>query len=296
MEIWQMRYFIQLCNDLSFNKAARNLFISQQGLSSAIKKMEDEFQITLLERTSKGVKPTIYGEILLEKSHEIINNYDELVNRLNNSIHQKNKTIYIGLTNSIYTDYLKSILYEFQEINSEITLEFIELGYYTCIKNLENNLIDICFTIKPDNPYQFNFISLSTYELVLLSNKQNNISTKSNLKMIDLKNEKFIMLSSDSKIRKLIVETCSQSGFTPNIIITTSAIDFIFELVDLNKGISILPDFNSEKAKKMSNNIAISSLKNCSLKVEVGFVTNRYKKMNFFTKVLIEHLLMRLNT
>lgn len=79
MDLWQMRYFIQICNDQSFTKAAKSLYITEQGLSKAIKNIEDEFQTKLFECTSKGVKPTIYGELLLDKSQKILIEYDDMV-------------------------------------------------------------------------------------------------------------------------------------------------------------------------------------------------------------------------
>lgn len=295
VDIWQMRYFIQIYNDKSLTKAAKNLYISQQGLSKAIKNIEDEFQISLFERSAKGVKPTIYGEILLQKSQKIINDYDEMVYSLSNKVEFKKKTISIGIANILYTDYIKAILYDFQEEYPDIVLEFIELGSFACEKYLVNNLVDICFTLKPDNALEFNFISVSAFDLILMVNSRNSLCQKSVVNIIDLKDEKFIMLSEDYKIRKLTLDYCLQLGFSPNIIITTSQLDLIIDLIDLNKGIAILPEFNSVKAAKMSNNISVIFLEDISISVEVGFIINKYIKMNYLTNALINYFLKAIN-
>lgn len=107
MDLWKMRYFVQICNDKSITKAAKNLYISQQGLSKAIKSIEDEFQICLLERSSKGVRPTPHGEILLDKCKKIISEYDEMVETLNQKVKQDNQSICIGIPSILYTDLLK---------------------------------------------------------------------------------------------------------------------------------------------------------------------------------------------
>jgi Transcriptional regulator len=291
MDLWQMRYFIQIYNDRSLTKAAKHLFISQQGLSKTIKNIEDEFQIPLFERSVGGIKPTKYGEILVEKSQKIINEYDELVAALHNQAYIKNKTISIGITNILYTDYLKTIINSFQEKYPDITLEFYELGYYGCEKHLDNNMVDICFSTKPDSEIKYEYIPVSRYRLLMLANKRNLLSRYSNVNISNLKNERFITLPADSKIRKLTIDHCLHAGFRPNIIITTTQLDYIIELIDTNKGITILPEFSSIKALRMSNNIAVVQFDDPGFIIEVGFILPKYKKLNLQTETLVSFFL-----
>lgn len=241
MDIWQMRYFIQVYHDKSFSKASRNLFISQQGISKTIKNIEEELHIELFDRTAKGVKPTIAGQLLYEQTRKIVKHYDQMIELFHNYNQQNQGTISIGMPNILYSDFFETIC-TFQEAYPEIKLNFVELGSFACEKYLSENLIEICFAIKPDNITDFEFIPVYKYNLVLLVNKQNPLSQKSTVKVIDLINEKFIMLSSEYKIRKLTMNRCLESGFNPNIIFTTSQMELIIEFVKLNKGIAIIPD------------------------------------------------------
>jgi DNA-binding transcriptional LysR family regulator len=56
-------------------KAAKHLSMTQPAVSDAIATLEDALQVRLLDRTSKGVEPTIYAEALLKRGHAI---FDEL--------------------------------------------------------------------------------------------------------------------------------------------------------------------------------------------------------------------------
>lgn len=296
MDIWQMRYFIQMYNDKSISKAAKNLYISQQGLSKTIKNIEDEFQISLFERTPAGIQPTKFGEILLEKSKKILKEYDEMVNVLNHQVNLKNKTLSIGIINMLYTDLLKNIMNQFQEENPDIIFEFYELGYYSCEKYLDDNLIDICFTIRPESLNTFEYIPVSRYKLIILANKKNPICQTSEVNIKELRYEKFITLPSDSKIREIVNHFCLNAGFSPNIIITTFQLDYIIELIELNKGIAILPEYSSVKALEMSKNISVIQLDDLNLKVEVGFIINKYKNTNHVAESLIAYFNKALNS
>ena len=65
MQIKTLRYFVELAKAGSFYAAAKNLLISQQGLSKAISSLEDELGLTLVNRSSRGVRLTREGEVLL---------------------------------------------------------------------------------------------------------------------------------------------------------------------------------------------------------------------------------------
>lgn len=51
MTLTQLRYAIMVANSSSMNEAARNLFISQPSLSTAIKELEEEIGVELFRRT-----------------------------------------------------------------------------------------------------------------------------------------------------------------------------------------------------------------------------------------------------
>jgi DNA-binding transcriptional LysR family regulator len=295
MDIWQMRYFIQTYEDKSFTRAAQNLYITQQGLSKTIKNIENEFQIPLFERTGKGVIPTVYGKIMLEKSKRILNEYDDMVNALFREAQISNKSISIGIETYLYTSYLKNIIYIFQEKHPDISLEFFELGYYSCEKYLEDNLIDICFTVKPESTAKFDFIPISIFKLKLLTNKSSTLAQRDTVTIEDLKEERFIMPPQDTKVRRLTIDRCTQSGFHPNIVITTSQLDFIIELISLDKGIAVLPEFNMLKVLKTGSNVAVIPFRDSLLNIEVGFIIHKNHPLSIATNTLIDYFLQSIS-
>src|SRR5215510_12947037 len=57
----------------SMVKAASDLAMSQPAVSYAVAEMEHALGVPLLERSSQGVTPTIYGEVLIERSRVVFN-------------------------------------------------------------------------------------------------------------------------------------------------------------------------------------------------------------------------------
>ncbi len=64
MTLTQLKYVLAIAKAGTINAAAKQLFISQPTLSSAVKELEAELGISLFNRTSKGVEPTADAQTL----------------------------------------------------------------------------------------------------------------------------------------------------------------------------------------------------------------------------------------
>lgn len=82
MQFRAFDYMIELERAGSFNKAATNLFISQQGLRKVIDALEVEMGSKLLERGHSGVKLTPAGELFVAHAKAIIREFQEIKNGL----------------------------------------------------------------------------------------------------------------------------------------------------------------------------------------------------------------------
>jgi DNA-binding transcriptional LysR family regulator len=61
METNQVRYFLALCEEQSFTRAAKRCGVSQPSVSNAIKRLEEELGGDLFHRTKKGAKLSPLG-------------------------------------------------------------------------------------------------------------------------------------------------------------------------------------------------------------------------------------------
>ena len=61
MQLQQLIYFVAVAEQGSFNKAAEKLFTTQPNLSKAIQNLENEINVSIFERTTKGVNLTGTG-------------------------------------------------------------------------------------------------------------------------------------------------------------------------------------------------------------------------------------------
>lgn len=78
MTLQQLRYAVEVAETGSMNEAAKKLFISQPSLSGAIKELENDVNITIFSRNTKGVTLTIEGEEFMGYARQILNQVELL--------------------------------------------------------------------------------------------------------------------------------------------------------------------------------------------------------------------------
>ncbi|MBJ9989007.1 MULTISPECIES: LysR family transcriptional regulator [Paenibacillus] len=85
MTLQQLKYVIEVANRGSMNEAAKRLFISQPSLSNAIKDLEEELNITIFERTNKGITLSKEGAEFLGYARQVTEQAELLESRYLNA-------------------------------------------------------------------------------------------------------------------------------------------------------------------------------------------------------------------
>jgi DNA-binding transcriptional LysR family regulator len=82
VELRLLRYFVAVAEERHIGRAATRLHMTQPPLSRAMRQLEEDLGITLLERTPKGVRPTRAGSTLYRESLALLERADTLRERV----------------------------------------------------------------------------------------------------------------------------------------------------------------------------------------------------------------------
>src|SRR3546814_1751916 len=72
LSLRQVRYFIAVAENGSVTGAAQQLSVSQSTVTEAIKGLEDELGVRLIERQARGVSLSYKGQQFLRHAHRIL--------------------------------------------------------------------------------------------------------------------------------------------------------------------------------------------------------------------------------
>ena len=143
MEIHHLKIFYETCNEKSFTKAAKKLFISQSAVSIQIKKLENTLGVTLIERDSKNFKLTFAGEELYKLAQQVFNRISRMENEMFKIIKENKTKIVIGATHNIGEPVLPKIVSEYSKRNKEVEFEIYIKNSSSLIKYIKDGVIDV---------------------------------------------------------------------------------------------------------------------------------------------------------
>lgn len=72
MTLQQLKYIVTVADKGTISDAAKELFISQPSLTNAIKELENEMQITIFNRTNKGIVVSNVGDEFLAYARQVL--------------------------------------------------------------------------------------------------------------------------------------------------------------------------------------------------------------------------------
>ncbi len=78
MELSHLRYFFHVATARSFVRGARAAFVTPPALSKAVRGLEKELGVALLERSTRHVRLTRAGEVVLERCRRILEEAESL--------------------------------------------------------------------------------------------------------------------------------------------------------------------------------------------------------------------------
>lgn len=289
MDIKQLKYFLQVCKYKSFSKAAKEIYITQQGLSKAISNLEEELRYPLFHNTPKGIRITKYGEYLQKQSEHIVQEFDLILEDLNKMANINEGTLTVCFSFGVLDALSPDIISGFQETYPNVKLIVKTYPDSICEEVVMNENADIALSIAPVNEKSFNSTVIKTQYPCIIVNEKNPLSKKTAVDFKDLKNEKLIILNEKFHFYHNFISKCKESGFEPNIVFATSEVITVHKLSHLNKGIGVSVDFIGKDISYP--NVHLVPFKDRSFVWEICLITKKERFLSNLVKIFKDYLL-----
>lgn len=170
---FRLRVFQSVARNLSFTKAASELYITQPAVTKHIKELESEFAVKLFDRVGNKIQLTPAGQIFQRYADSIL----ALHNELNFELHQLSGTqkgnLRIGASTTISQYVIPPMLARFHERYPEVNLSLVSGNTEFIEQQLLNSQIDIGIVEgKPGNP-DIRYVPFLNDELFVFASAQN---------------------------------------------------------------------------------------------------------------------------
>lgn len=294
MDLRQLEYFLVLCNELHFTKAAEKLNISQPTLSHQIRVLENKLGVPLFDRLGKKITITDAGRILHEQCTNIFRTIENTKKQINELRELKAGNLVIGTVPGELTDLVSDYLLDYHREYPDIQV---------CIKSSENllklfkdNDIDFAVSYKQEDfdyeEEQLNIITLFKEELLVVAHKEHPLMASEIIPFQEVLEHQLILFPKNYQCKKLIVNAARKKKLQVKTKIETASVHAIFNLVEQNVGATILS--KSVCNLHTSNVICERSICNPPLVREIVLLYRKDKFINFTSKAFIRLMVKEL--
>ena len=247
MTLTELRYIVTLAEEKHFGKAAERCFVSQPTLSIAVKKLEDELNVSLFERNKGQIQITPLGEIIVAQAEQVLNEAKNL-----EALAQTGKDPLKGLLKigAIYTigPYLFPHLIPQMKILAPEMPLFIEENYTSVLRNkLKRGELDVIIIALPFTDTDVLTKTLYEEPFSLLLPSQHPLTKKTQVEGADLIDEQLLLLGSGHCFRDQILDSLpdlrqSMIGQqNNNNMAEGSSLETLRHMVASGLGLTILP-------------------------------------------------------
>ena len=145
----QLRYLEALADTLHFGQAAEACAVTQPALSMQIKELEDELQVSLIERRKSGIELTEQGEEIVRRGRTILASVRDLLDYAKHRGRVLSGTLKLGAIPSIAPYLLPAALPELQRRFPELILHLRETITETLVRELISGDLDVILVALP---------------------------------------------------------------------------------------------------------------------------------------------------
>ena len=149
MDVRQLRHFVALIEAGTEHAAAEEQHISQPGLSSSIKRLENELKVTLFDREGRGMRPNERGKIFHGYAKRILSHLRLAMAELEES---KSKVV-IAVSDMMPSNFIAILSQRIRDRYPKVELQFMASHYDEMYPAVEKGSVDAAFLGVPSaNP------------------------------------------------------------------------------------------------------------------------------------------------
>ena len=253
MNIQHLKYVLAVDMHRHFATAARNCYVTQPTLSMMIRALEDELGIRIFDRSRQPVVPTAGGEAVIAQAKIIVQEAErmkEIIHELKGEIKGELK---LGIIPTVAPYLLPLFLNSFLRKYPRLKIKIIELTTQQIIEKLKEHHLDVGILATPLNTEALKEQPLYYEQFVVYASRDEKLMKKKFLIPSDIDTSHLWLLEEGHCLRTQILNLCElrKKGLeTSNVEYEAGSIETLKKMVDINNGITILPELALEELSK----------------------------------------------
>jgi DNA-binding transcriptional LysR family regulator len=246
IELKQLRKFLVVAEQGNFTRAAELLNIAQPALSRQIARLEDQLEISLIDRQSRPFRLTKAGLRLQKEAVALLEQASRMENTVRQIASRTTRTLTVAFSPTIVYGGLSDVMSRIKERLGDVNVRWSELKSGEQAECLRKGSIDIGFSRQRGDDERIVHVPLRDESLFAAFFRRHSLASGSGpISMVDLNGFDLIVYPRDSKksagFANQTLEWFAEFGSRPNDIREVSEIDTALALAAAGMGICLVP-------------------------------------------------------
>ena len=208
----RLQVFHTVAKQLSFTKAAEQLFMTQPAVTFQVKQLEEHFNTRLFERAHGKISLTPAGELALDYAERILNLTAEMEGRISELTGQVSGPLLIGASTTIAEYMLPRLLGDFKQRHPETQARLTVANTETIESKVAEHTLDLGLIEAPSHHPNLVTEVCCEDELVMICAPHSALARHRVVTPQELANEPYISRESGSGTRECIDDYFRANG------------------------------------------------------------------------------------
>jgi DNA-binding transcriptional LysR family regulator len=240
MDLRTLRAFVEVVRQGGFSQAAKTIFVTQPTVSKAVRQLEDELGIPLLDRNGHRSAPSPAGDVVYRHATRMLALREELLAELQDLTDLRRGTLRIGLpligSSMLFAPLFATYRHRYPGIDIRLT----EHGSLQLEDILRAGDIELGASLLPVSD-EFEWQPVRSEPLAVLMPATHALARRAAVRLDDLRAEPLVLLESGFALNRIIQQACARRGFEPKVAARSGQMDFMIALVAAGLGLAFLP-------------------------------------------------------
>lgn len=284
MNLRDLRYLVALAEHRHFGRAAEASFVSQPTLSTQIKKLEDELEVSLVERTPRKVLLTEVGKEIAQRAREVLNEVDQIKAVARRTRDPESGTVRLGIFPTLGPYLLPHVVPRIRARFPRLELLLVEEKTEVVLRQLREGRLDAGILALPIHDDQLHTEFLFEEQFVLAVPAQHGLAKRTALKMDDLSDESLLLLEEGHCLRDQALDVCHLAGASEKSGFRATSLETLRQMVAANVGITLLPSLAVQPPIAQSDNVHLLAFRGDTPSRKIAMVWRKSSAMTPFFK------------
>lgn len=242
LEFRDLKFLTAIAECGSFSAASRKLNVTQPALSAAIKRLETDLKVRLVDRHSRGARLSEEGKFVLQKTYVIIQDMSEIRSVVQHFSEAPMGIVRLGLPTTVAGGLIPEL---FSRITAQfplIKLNIIEAMSGALAEMLQMGRIDLAILFDVQPMTGFRSQPLLREKLHLLLPIDHHLANRKAVRLEEIRQLRLVMPSTSHTIRRFVDDVCRSEGYSLDVKADIDSLPGILGLVKLGY-CTVMPPF-----------------------------------------------------